>query len=277
MSQLTNYEKVDAKNIRTKNKKTWSNYLFMSDKNKNREKALVSFTSPLTDIDEKVTQIKLIKNYFSKLLSNLKIDIDKFAVVELGENLNNPHSHIQLFYNYRDFDKIYRVYIKTLLKFNLNQEFCRFSKTDKNQTHIKYFSYILKEYGAKLSDRELIAFDKARNKLRVKENKNMQFISHSHNLLIRPLYKHLYYKHKMKYLTVDFLYSKGFFTYVKRTRISKFKIEWTLKPILELILYLFLPAEKPQIRQKFQYNNKCDKRVKFHINYIRFNSLFGFT
>ena len=274
MSQLTYFERAYANNLRAKNKKTWANYLFISNKNVSREKALVTFTSSKVDKHDRLTEVKLIKNHFSKLLSNLKIDIDKFLVVEIGENKNNPHLHIQLFFTHKDFNKIYRAYTKVLTRFNLNQEFCRFSKTDKSQTHITYFSYILKEYSPELSDRELIAFDKARNKLRVKENKNMQFISHSHNLLIRPVYKHLYYKYEIDYLAVDFLYSKGFFTYVKRTRRNKFKIEWTIKPILELILYLFLPSEKPQIRQKFQYSNKRDKGVKL---YIRFNSLFGFT
>ena len=277
MKQLTSFEKANANSIRTKNKKIWSNYLFLSDKNENREKALVTFTSPEVDMHDKLTEIKLIKSYFSKLLSNLKIDIDKFLVVEIGENKNNPHSHIQLFYTLKDFDKIYRVYIKTLLRFNLNQERCTFLQTDKSQTHIKYFSYILKEFSPKLSDSELMAFDKARNILRVKENKNMQFISHSHNLLTRPTYKHLYFKHKINYSNADFLYSNGFFHIQKKTRRNRFKIEWTIKPILELILYLILPSEKPLIRQKLQYINKGDKRVKFHMVYLRFNSLFGFT
>jgi len=277
MGHLMNYEKASAKNIRTKNKKIWSNYLFMSDKNKNMEKVLVTFTSPEIDAQEKLTEIKLIKNHFSKLLSNLKIDIDKFSVVEIGENKNNPHLHIQLFYNHRDFDRIYKAYIKTLVKFNLYQEFCKFSKTDKSKTHITYFSYILKEFSPKLSDSKLIAFDKARNTLRVKKNKNIQFISHSHNLLTRPTYKHLHFTYKINYSNADFLYSNGFFHIQKKTRRNKFKIEWTIKPILELILYLILPLEKPLIRQKLQYTNKGDKGVKFHIFYIRFNSLFGFT
>ena len=61
--------------------------------------------------------------------------------------------------------------------------------------------------------------------MRVGRNKNMQFISHSQNLLIRPVYKHLYYKYKIDYSTADFLYSKDFFTYTKKTRINKLKIE----------------------------------------------------
>ena len=277
MGHLLDFEKAYANNIRIKNKKIWSNYLFMCNKNEDREKALVTFTSTVVQVDEKLTHIKLIKNHFSKLLSNLKIDIDKFAVVELGKNNNNPHLHIQIFFNHQDFDRIYKVYIKILIKFDLNQELCKFSKIDKSQTHIKYFSYILKEYSPKLSNRKLIESDKARERLRVKENKNMQFISHSHNLLIRPIYKHLHFKYKIDYLAVDFLYSKGFFTYSKRTRKNKFKIKWTIKPILELILYLILSSEKPLIRQKLQYTNKGDKGVKFHIFYIRFNFLFGFT
>lgn len=277
MGQLPNFEKAYAHNIRTKNKKIWSNYLFMCDKNEDREKALITFTSFIIDIQDKLREIKLIKNHFSKLLSNLKIDIDKFLVVETGEHKNNPHLHIQLFYTHRDFDKIHKAYIKTLTKFKLNQERCKFTQTDKSQTHIKYFSYILKEYSKKLSDNELIELDKARGAIRVGRNKNMQFISHSHNSLIRPIYKHLYFKYKIKYLSVDFLYSKGFFTYKKKTRRNKLKIEWTIKPILELILYLIFTAQKTQIRQKLQYNNKRDKRVKLYRIYIEFNPLFGFT
>ena len=64
MSKLSYYEKVDVHHIRTKNKKILSNYLFMSDKNQNREKAMVTFTSPIIQIDDKLTHIKLIKNRY---------------------------------------------------------------------------------------------------------------------------------------------------------------------------------------------------------------------
>ena len=277
MGQLSKWDKSYINSIRTKNNRVWSNYLYICDRNQDNDKALITFTSPKIEAYDKLEHIKHIKQHFSKLISNLKIDIDKFAVVELGQNKNNPHVHIQLFYNNKDLEKIQRAYTKTLVKFNLHEKSCAFTKTDKTQTHIKYFSYILKEFAKKLSDNELMELDEARSKLRVKKNKNMQFISRSHNLLTRAVYKHLYFKHDIGYSKADFFYHGNFFHLIKSKNKRHFKISWTIKPILEVFLYLILPSDISEIRQKIQYINKWNIGSQPKIFYIQFDTNYGFT
>ena len=275
MAQLSKWHKTYINRIRIKNSQLWANYFFMCDRNKNNEKALITFTTPQKVAYDKLSHIKEIKRYFSKLLSNLKIDIDKFAVIELGQNKNNPHLHVQLFYNDKDLLKIQRAYIKTLVKFNLHEKLCTFTTTDKTKTHIKYFSYILKEFGKKLSDSELMDLDRARNGLRVEENRSMQFVSHSHNLLTRAVYKYLYHKKNINYSKADFFYHENYLNVKKSKNKRHFKISWTIKPILEVFLYLFLPMENTQIRQKIQYNNKSDKLEIFNIPVTKSDIIYG--
>jgi len=275
MAQLSKWDKLYINRIRIKNKRVWSNYLYMCDRNTNNEKALITFTSPKKTTYDKLSHIKEIKQHFSKLLSNLKIDIDKFAVIELGQNKNNPHLHVQLFYHDKDLSKIQRAYTKTLVKFNLHNNLCAFTQTDKTLTHIKYFSYILKEYGEKLSDNELMGLDTARKSLKVLDNRNMQFISHSHNLLTRSVYKFLYYRTGIEYSKADFLYNENYLNVIKSKNKRHFKITWTIKPILELLLYLFLPSENVLIRQKIQYNNKSDKLEIFNISNSKSDIIYG--
>jgi hypothetical protein len=249
----------------------------MCDRNKDKDKALITFTSPQTETYDKLLHIKEIKKHFSKLLSNLKIETDKYAVIELGKNKNNPHLHIQIFYNAKDLERIKRAYIKTLYKFNLHEKLCVFTTTDKTKTHIKYFSYILKEYGKKLSDNELIELDEARGKLRVKKNKNMQFISRSHNLLTRAVYKYLYFKKGIGYSKADFFYNENYLNVKKSKNKRHFKISWTIRPVLEVLLYLFLPSENTQIRQKIQYSNKSDMTENRKRVFPIFDNTYGFT
>ncbi|WP_321778125.1 hypothetical protein [Sulfurimonas sp.] len=277
MAELSQWYKSYINRIRIKNKRVWSNYLFMCDRNKDNEKALITFTTPKKEAYYKLLHIQEIKRYFSKLLSNLKIDIDKFAVIELGQSMNNPHLHVQLFYNDKDLKRIQKAYIKTLVKFNLHEKLCAFTTTDKTKTHIKYFSYILKEFGMQLSDNELMDLDMARKRLRVEENRNMQFISHSHNLLPHTVYKYLYHKKNINYSKADFFYHENYLNVKKSKNTKGFKIQWTIKPILEVLLYLFLPSENVQIRQKIEYNNKSNKKGAFSSFYMAFYTNYGFT
>jgi hypothetical protein len=276
MSQFSKCDKSYIKSIRTKNARIWSNYLYMCDRNKDNDKALITFTSPQLEAYDKLLHIKEIKRYFSKLLSNLKIELDKYAVIELGKNKNNPHLHIQLFYQGKDLERIKRAYTKTLDKFNLRHKLCAFSTTDKTKTYITYFSYILKEFGKKLSDKELMELDEARSKLRVKKNKNMQFISRSHNLLTRVIYKYLYFKKGIGYSKADFFYNENYLNVIKSKNKRHFKVTWTIRPILEVLLYLLLPSENTQIRQKIQYINKSDKGSKYKLFYILFECHCGY-
>lgn len=277
MDKIAEYNKIYINRQRTKNRKIWSNYLYMLNKNQNMEKALITFTSPKIEASNKLEDIRLIKKYFSKLISNLKIDISKFVVIELGKNKNNPHVHIQLFYNLKDLNKIQRVYSKTLSNFNLHDNLCKFTTVDKNQTYIKYFSYILKEYSNRLSDSELIELMKARTNIKGNKNKNMQFISSSHHLLTRPIYKHLFYKFNITYANADFLSNADFLQVVKCKKKKYFKISWRIKKIVSVLCFIIFSLKTTQIRQKIQYNNKSKKLVTCDVFYTVFYCKFGFT
>lgn len=223
-NQLHGYETNIISKQRAKNKKIWSSYLYLFDKNKDRDKALITFTTSKKTIQEKLDEIRLIKKYFSKLLSNLKIDVSQFSVIELGSKKNNPHLHVQLFFDLKDFSKIEKIYHKTIEKFSLITKRCKLSLSDKSNTHIKYFSYILKEYSTKFSEKELMEWIKARNSVKGRKNKYMQFISSSHHFLTKPLYKYLFFRFNIPYLDADTLSSKNLFEVKKNKSKNRFQI-----------------------------------------------------
>lgn len=277
--ELKWWDKVHIQRLRSKNKKICSSYLYICDRNKNKERMLITFTSSKKTAFEKLSHIKEIKNHFSKLLSNLKIDIDKFSVIEIGANYSNPHLHLQLFYNEVDFNRIVRAFNKTLIKFNLNEKRSILTKEDKSKHKLNYFVYILKEYSKNLSDSEILKLDKSRSSLKSNENKNVQLVSHSHGILSKKVYKELYYQYKIDYLVADTLYKFNFFNVKNQANNKASKIiQWSLSKILKLIVFcLVFSSVTIKIRQKFLYNNKCIK----YIDKDSFSKLFylksGFT
>lgn len=276
INKLHGYETNIISKQRAKNKKIWSSYLYLFDKNKEREKALITFTTSKKTIQEKLDEIRLIKKYFSKLLSNLKIDVSQFSVIELGSKKNNPHLHVQLFFDSKDFSKIEKIYNKTIEKFNLIKKRCKLSFSDKSNTHIKYFSYILKEYSTKFSDKELMEWIKARNGVKGRKNKYMQFISSSHHFLTKPLYKYLFFRFNIPYLDADFL-SYGNFIEVKKNK-NKKQFEIVLKTHKILLALTYIASWKfTKKRQKRVYSNKGKKVIKFNLCYVVFKHQYGFT
>lgn len=64
MGQYSIWDKLYIKSIRTKNARTWANYLYMYDRNKDNDKALITFTSPKIKAHDKLEHIKHINpNY----------------------------------------------------------------------------------------------------------------------------------------------------------------------------------------------------------------------
>ena len=273
---MKGYDTYIINKQRAKNKKIWSGYLYMLDVNKDKEKALVTFTTSKITAQEKLDEIRKIKKYFSKLMSNLKIEISQFSVIELGSKKNNPHLHIQLFYDSKDFEKIETIYNKTLEKFNLIPRRCKLSTFDKNKTHIKYFSYILKEYSTKSSDKELMDLIKSRNSIKGRKNRYMQFVSSSHHILTKPLYKHLFYKFNISYLNADFLTQQNIFEVKKSFNKRHYRVVLnTHKITLALLYIIFWKFTKK--RQKSVYSNKKKIVTNFNINCVMFKQQYGFT
>jgi len=261
---------------RAKNKKIWSSFLYMSDVNKDKEKALATFTTSKKTPQEKLDAIREIKKHFSKLLSNLKIEISQFSVIELGGKKNNPHLHVQLFFQSKDFKKIEKVYKKTIEKFNLTYKRCKLSTFDKSKTHIKYFSYILKEYSTKLSNKELMDLIEARNSMKVKKNRYMQFVSSSHHVLTKPLYKHLYFKFNISYLDADFLTQQNIFEVKKSFNKRHFRFVLNIHKII-LALFYIISWKFNKKRQKRVYINKSKKIKNINNINVVFKHQYGFT
>lgn len=261
---------------RAKNKKIWSGYLYLLDTNKDRDKALITFTTSKKTIQEKLDEIRSIKKNFSKLIGNLKIEISQFSVIELGSKKNNPHLHVQLFFDSKDFSKIEKVYNKTIEKFNLIQKRCKLSRVDQNKTHVKYFSYILKEYSTKFFDKELMEWIRARNSVKGRKNKYMQFVSSSHYNLTKPLYKYLFFKFHISYLDADALSNKNLFEVKKSKSKNRFQISLNTHQIIMALAYI-ASWKFTKKRQKRVYSNKGKKVIKFNLLYVVFKHQYGFT
>jgi len=275
MEWLYQNEKLLVSKLRKKNSRIMSSYLHMCDSNTYRSKSMITFTSPQPFIQDKLTHIKEVKRQFSKSLRNLKTDIDKFFVIELGKNLDNPHLHVQLFHNEKDINRIKKVFLKILDQFNLHEKHCAFTETNSKERRMKYFLYPLKEYSKKLTDKEVLLLHKARQELRAGSNKNMQFISRSNGLLTHKLYKVLYYDHGLDYMTADILFREHLISINKH---NPSKIIWTIKPILEVLMFTISSIFSTyKIRQKFLYKNKKKDINIFKKIGVKSNVMVGFT
>ena len=68
---------------------------------------MATFTvSSFTDKRKQIIFVKEIKNHFIRLLKNSSIDANYWVSIELGKNFNNPHTHIQLYFEEENIDKI---------------------------------------------------------------------------------------------------------------------------------------------------------------------------
>ena len=204
---MTEELKLKLRQLKSKNNKVKSNYLHLCDSNIGRKRALATFTvQAMTAKQLQLLLIKEIKNYFSKRLQNLKVDVQYFSVIELGQHKSNPHLHVQLFYDEKDFDKVKKAYKKTIEYFSLVERRCKLTEEDKDM-HLKgSFNYVIKEFdNLTLTDKEILDLDRARKRLKQGNTKHLQFFSKSRSQLCRPLYKALWFKHKLKYMHVNTL------------------------------------------------------------------------
>lgn len=208
--------KLELRWLKSKNNKVKSTYLQLSDSNIGRSRALATFTVPaMTAKQLQLLLIKEIKNYFSKRLQNLKVDVQYFSVIELGQYKSNPHLHVQLFYDKEDFSKVEKAYQKTIENFSLVNKRCKLVKESEELLHSSSFNYIIKEFdNTKLSNKDILELDAARKKLKQGKTKHIQFHSQSRPQHSHPLYKALWFNHKLKYINVNNLMN-GYATRLK--------------------------------------------------------------
>ena len=90
----------------------------------------------------KMQVINEIKNYITKLIRNTKNqNIKYYANIELGEYYDNPHLHIQFFYD--DLKQILAIRSKVISKFGLVDEYCNISIPVRDGVR---YDYVIKDY-----------------------------------------------------------------------------------------------------------------------------------
>jgi hypothetical protein len=268
-------EEYEVKQLKSKNDKVKSQYIHFCQQNEGRERSLVTFTVlSMKDKQKQLLLIKKIKNYFAKRLQSLNCNVQYFIVIELGKNLNNPHLHIQLFYEKENQLKIEKAYDKTIKEFSLKTERCKVVYDEKKLSSTSSHNYPIKEFDNKqLSDEEIIDLNRARKKLKTAKNKYTQFHSKSRPSQTQPIYKHFWFKHSMTYNNVNELFNG----YARRFKVSselfhiKFKypcfrlgntiIILDIVKLYDLILLKLLFLNLIKSSEKCIYRNKGDKKM----------------
>lgn len=283
--------KLKLLQLKSKNNRVKSSFLHLNEVNRHRSKALATFTVlSLVDKQLQLILIKEIKNHFIKLLRNSSIDVQYFSVIELGKSLANPHTHIQLYFEEENIDKIQKAYQKTIAYFSLNQKRCKLVQENKNLNMKSSFNYVIKEFDNKvMTNNQIMALDKARSSLKQKEAKNIQLFSKSRASKPHPLFKKLYYSHQLTYDNVNYLFEKGFATRLKGMRLLKarqngklpyivfkngaIKLETTLLYHSVLFFLCFKVLIKTKILQRYIYINKSNVKFNYVIKKVRFVSM----
>jgi hypothetical protein len=285
---MTRKNKLKLLQIKSKNKRIKSSFIHLYEINKERNMALATFTvSSFTDKRKQILFVKEIKNYFTRLLKNSSIDVHYWASIELGKNLNNPHTHIQLYFEEENIDKINKAYKKTIDHFNLDVKRCKLVQEDKGLKTNSSSNYVIKEWDNKLmTDKQILALDKARSSLKKGEAKNIQMFSKSRASKPHPLYKKLYYSHQLTYHNVNYLFEKGFAVRLQGMALLNARQNGKLPYIMfkngaikthtikfySLIrFFLCLTVViKSKFLQKCIYINKSNIKLNFRVKKVRF-------
>lgn len=282
-------KELRPRQLKSKNNKVKSSYLHLCECNIGRSRALATFTVPAMTANQlQLLLVKEIKNYFSKRLQNLKVDVQYFSVIELGRYKSNPHLHVQLFYDEEDLHKVEKSYQKTIAYFSLVAKRCKFVKESGEEPGSPLnFNYIIKEFdNLKLSNKEILELDAARKRLKQGETKHLQFFSKSRSQHPHPLYKKMWFKHNLNYMNVNSLMN-GYATRLNGLKLMKarqinklpcilFKdgaIRIKSSKLFNLILLalLYIGVLKSKSSERYIYNNK-EREYKNNIKFFnKFN------
>jgi len=280
--------KLKLAQLKSKNRRIKSSFIHLYEINKERDKALATFTvSSFPDKRKQIIFVKEIKNHFIRLLKNSSIDVHYWASIELGKNLSNPHTHIQLYFEEENIDKINKAYKKTIDHFNLDVKRCKLVQEDKELNMNSSFNYVIKEWDNTLmTNNQILALDKARSLLKKGEAKNIQMFSKSRASKPHPLYKKLYYSHQLTYHNVNYLFKKGFATRLQGMPLLKARQNGKLPYIMfkngaikiqtikfySLIRFFlcFTVLIKTKILYKCIYVNKCKVKLNFRVKKVIF-------
>lgn len=153
---------------------------------------MLTFTYKDDDKYYKMDIINDIKNYITKQLRNNNIKY--YSNIELGNNFDNPHLHIQLFYNMsptmmsETIEKIKHIRDNVIAKYGLFSEYCMIALP---KFDIVRYDYVVKDYKIK-NDSELLLLDDMKRDYRLNLHKNIRFSSFSKEKYSKKIYKLAY-------------------------------------------------------------------------------------
>ena len=173
--------------IKRANRSKYFDYKYLYDSNNHLNKMMLTFTYKDDDPYYKMHIINEIKNYFALLVRNTRSDIKYYSNIELGEDFNNPHLHIQIFYN--DYNQIMLIRDKIIALFGLFSEYCEI--TLPKYDNVAY-DYVIKDYNNKQSDEKLLLIDDYKRHYRDKLKNNIRFTSLSRDKYTKKVYKRAY-------------------------------------------------------------------------------------
>ncbi len=291
---MTEELKLKLRQLKSKNNKTKSKYIQLSDSNHGRKRSLVTFTvKKHANPQSQLLLIKKIKSYFSKRLQNLKSDIQYFNMIELGKNYNNPHLHSQLFFNEEDTKRVEHAFNKTIEHFSLNSKRCKLVKESEVILHTSSYNYIIKNLdNLQLTNKEILELDAARKRLKQGETKHLQLFSMSRSQYPHPMYKALLFQYGMKYINVNNLMN-GYATRLQGLKLLEARQINELPYILfkdgairinsaklydlMLLTLLYIRAFSKRSSEKIQYINKWKvirKLIKnINLSYIYYTNI----
>lgn len=225
---FNNIDRLKA--IKKANASKRHDYYYMYDKYNYLNKLMLTFTYNDDNKYFKMQVVNEIKNYITKLIRNTKnSNIKYYANIELGEYYDNPHLHIQFFYD--DLKQIMSIRDKVISKFGLFSEYCCISIPER--ANLKY-EYVIKDYSNKVKDEDLLLLDSVKKDYRNFLGKNLRFTSFSKEKYTKATYKRAY-SHGIKKANVDILLDN--FIINKDLQIIDSKVIRIVK-ILLLIQYL---------------------------------------
>jgi hypothetical protein len=172
---------------RKRNNSTRFHYYDLARNNAHKQKQLITFTYSDSDARFKMQVINEMRNYFNKLVRNLQTDsIKHFSNIEIGQNFDNPHLHIQVWYEESDSFALERIYNKVIQRYGLMTNRC---SQVANRDDTEVFHYVIKDYRKDISDEELIKLNSHKAWYRKELGKNLRFSSHSKSKYTKVIYK----------------------------------------------------------------------------------------
>ena len=165
-------------------------YYDLANNNSHKQKQMITFTYNDDNAVFKLQVINDMRNYFNKLVRNLNTtSIKHFSNIELGENFDNPHVHIQVWHDESDSYDLKRIYDKVVTKYGLQVERCVVSLDEANTD---VFHYVVKDYAKRMSDDAILELNMWKAFYRKELGKSVRFSSCSKSVHTKAQYKAAY-------------------------------------------------------------------------------------